>query len=149
RAHVDYLRELGVFALWITPVYRQVPGLCSHHGYWADFTDPDDGALEPAFGTARELEGLADDLHAQGMRLVLDMIVNHSGRGARITRQHPDWFHDPATCKTLGPDPLVTCPVGGHPLPDFAQEKPEVAAYLTAESTGWLTRFALDGVRMD
>jgi glycosidase len=76
------------------------------------------------------------------------MVVNHAGRAARVVTQHPDWFHDPATCASLG-DPSIYCPIGGSPLPDFAQEKPPVASYLDAMCLGWASRFAIDGIRMD
>jgi glycosidase len=147
---LPYLQELGVTALWITPAYLQATGptgRCGYHGYWADFTDPDDAAVEPRLGSAAELGALVDALHATGTRFILDMVVNHAGDGARIAGEHPEWFHDPATCSTLG-DPAVFCPyrAGVH---DFAQEKSEVADYLDGVSAGWAQRFALDGIRMD
>jgi glycosidase len=148
RKRIPYLRELGVTAVWITPPVKQSPDRCGYHGYWADFAAPDDGAVEPELGTADDLRALAADLHAAGMRLVLDMVVNHAGREARVVAQHPDWFHDPRTCAQLG-DAKVYCPVGGKPLPDFAQENPAVSAYLTSLSVSWLARSGADAIRMD
>ncbi|HEY8088613.1 MAG TPA: alpha-amylase family glycosyl hydrolase [Polyangiaceae bacterium] len=149
RQHLPYLRELGVGALWITPLPRQVPlraGACGYHGYWADESLPDEGAMEPKLGTIADVTALATDLHAAGMKLVLDVVVNHPGRGARITRQAPWLFHDESTCAPLG-DPVVFCPL--HGLPDYAQEKPEAAQYLTAMSRRWVERTLPDGVRVD
>jgi glycosidase len=149
RQRIPYLAELGVGTVWITPVAKQEPrrgNACGFHGYYADYAAPDDGAIEPKLGTLAELRALRDDLHARGMRLVLDLVVNHAGPAARIVRQHPEWFHDPSTCAQQGPAE-VTCPLGI--LPDFAQEKPEVAEYLTAMSVGWFDRAQADGVRMD
>jgi glycosidase len=146
RAKIPYLRELGVTAVWITPAYRQVSDCGAFHGYYPDYVDPDDGAIAPNLGAASDLTGLIDDLHAANMKLVLDMVVNHSGHRSRISSQHPDWFHASATCSSLGSSDIY-CPIGG--LPDFAQENPTVAAYLSAASAGWATRFAIDGVRMD
>ncbi|HUJ59426.1 MAG TPA: alpha-amylase family glycosyl hydrolase [Kofleriaceae bacterium] len=146
RAQLPYLAALGVTAVWITPAYLQTSSCHSYHGYWADFTDPDDGAIAPNLGTAQDLAGLAADLHALGMRLILDMVVNHTGSHARIDTEHPDWFHDAATCSALG-DPAIYCPVNG--LPDFAQEDAAAASYLSAVSAGWVTRFPIDGIRMD
>ena len=148
RDRLDHLGALGVTTLWITPVYAQSPDRCGYHGYWADFADPDDGAMQPTLGTLEDLQGLADDLHAAGQWLVLDMVVNHAGPGARVVQQRPEWFHDPDGCARLGPAE-VYCPIGGSPLPDFAQEVPEVADYLDAQSVGWIERVAFDGVRMD
>ncbi|HEX2569384.1 MAG TPA: alpha-amylase family glycosyl hydrolase [Polyangia bacterium] len=150
RSRLPYLTELGVGALWVTPVYQQAggpTGRCGYHGYWADFVEPDDGAVEPRLGTAAELGGLIDALHAAGMAFMLDIVVNHPGDQARIITQHPDWFHDPATCGQLG-DPTIYCPYRPG-ISDFAQEKPVVASYLSAASAGWATRFPLDAIRMD
>ena len=146
RAKIPYLRELGVTAVWITPAYLQVHSCHAYHGYYPDYVDPDDAAIAPNLGGASDLAGLIADLHAANMRLVLDMVVNHSGKGSRISSEHPDWFHDPTTCASLGSTDIY-CPING--LPDFAQENPAAAAYLSAASAGWATRFAIDGVRMD
>jgi alpha-amylase len=73
---------------------------------------------------------------------VLDMVVNHAGDHARIVGQHPDWFHDPTTCRSI-----VDCPLGGHP--DFAQERAEVAAYLSRFAQRMASRYAIDALRMD
>ncbi len=148
RDRLDHLESLGVTTLWITPVYAQSPDRCGYHGYWADFAEPDDGAMQPTLGTLADLQGLADDLHASGRWLVLDMVVNHAGPGARVVQQRPEWFHDPDGCAQLGPAE-VFCPIGGSPLPDFAQELPEVADYLDTQSVDWIERVAIDGVRMD
>ncbi len=149
RQKIPYLRDLGVTAVWITPLYQQTPlrnGACGYHGYWADFADPDDGTIEPKMGTLADATGLVTDLHGAGMKLVLDMVVNHSGRNARILTQQPSWFHTAATCASLG-DPKIYCSLNG--LPDFTQENPLVAAYLTAISRGWVERVRPDGIRMD
>ena len=148
RQHLDYIRDVGATAIWITPPNLQAGpgGACGYHGYWIDYTDPADGALEPELGSVADLQHLVGDLHAAGMRFVLDMVVNHAGDTSRIPREHPDWFHDPATCAQLGPTD-VYCPLDHHP--DFAQEKTQVAAYLSALEAAAVTRFALDGIRMD
>lgn len=143
-ARLDYLDDLGVGAVWITPVYEQIG--CGYHGYWADFRLPDPGNLEPKLGTPADFQHLIEQLHQHEIRLMLDMVVNHAGRGAAIASQRPAWFHPTDGCANLGPAD-VYCPLNG--LPDFAHEKPDVAAYVTALSTSLAQRFAIDGVRMD
>jgi alpha-amylase len=151
RQRLDYLDELGVSALWSTPFYRQTRGYdgtaCPYHGYWADFTLPDDGGIEPRLGDHRELEGLLTDLDRVDIAFMMDLVVNHAGDEAQIVAQRPHWFHDEATCHELG-DPMKTCPFRPG-SPDFAQGIPEVAAYLTELSVGWLTRYAPHALRMD
>lgn len=151
RKKLGYLQGLGVNTIWITPVYKQVAmlksankvGMAGYHGYWPDFTDPDDAAMDARFGTKDELKDLIAGLHEAKMRFVLDKVVNHAGYGARVTREHPAWFHpDRPDCHDI-----VECPLSG--LPDFKQEDKAVADFLTRMSRRWVKDFALDGVRMD
>lgn len=147
---LPYLKDLGVTAIWTTPAYKQVAqladGSCGYHGYWADFTDPDEQAVEPALGTRRDLRRLVRSAQRSGMRFVFDMVANHAGYDARITKSRPDWFHKDPECRNAGP-PDIFCPLFG--LPDFASEKPEVAIYLAGITKGWATQYPIDGIRMD
>jgi glycosidase len=144
RARLPYLVDLGVGALWTTPLYRQ--SRCGYHGYWPDFVDPPTVELEPKLGTAGELDALLGELHAADIAYVLDMIVNHAGYGARLFEQRPGWFHDPSSCGDLGPSEQY-CPLSN--LPDLAQERDPVADYLDQQSAAWVDRFAVDAIRMD
>ena len=148
RQNLGYVRDLGATAIWITPPNLQAgPDACGgYHGYWIDYVDPPDDALQPELGSADDLAHLAADLHGSGMRLVLDMVVNHAGDHARLPRQHPDWFHEPRSCAQLGP-PQIFCPVDSHP--DFAQERGDVADYLSALEARAISRYDVDGIRMD
>ena len=148
RQNLGYIRDLGATAIWITPPNRQAgpSGQCGYHGYWIDYTDPDDDAIEPELGTPDDLVHLTTDMHAANMRFVLDMVVNHAGDTARLPTEHGDWFHDPQTCAHLGPA-QVYCPLDNHP--DFKQERADVAAYLSALERHAVTRYAVDGIRMD
>lgn len=75
RSKLDYLRGLGVSALWLSPVFRQRGHLDTYHGYGvADFLD-----VDPRFGTRADLQRLVDEAHGRGMRIVLDVIFNHTG----------------------------------------------------------------------
>lgn len=149
RQNLGYVRDLGATAIWITPPNRQAgpPGdQCGYHGYWIDYVDPPDDALQPELGSADDLAHLTANMHAAGMRFVLDMVVNHAGDTARLPRQRPAWFHDPATCAQLG-SPQVFCPLDSHP--DFAQERADVAGWLSTLQARAVGRYAVDGIRMD
>jgi neopullulanase len=72
--HLDYLQELGVTTVWITPVYQN-HGPQSYHGYGAT----DMYAVDEHFGSLADFKALAAALHARGMKLVLDTVPNHVG----------------------------------------------------------------------
>lgn len=150
RQRIDYLKDLGVTAVWSTPVYKQIGfnnGACGYHGYWPDFAFPDDGALEPKLGTPAEFISLLKDLRANNIKFIMDVVINHSGPGARLTTQKPTWFHpDNASCANLGPREIY-CKL--LDLPDLAQENSEVSNYLVKQSRSFVSRFPIDGIRMD
>ena len=74
-ARLGYLRRLGITAIWISPVFKQVPTVESYHGYGVqNFLD-----VDPRFGNRDELRALVQTAHGMGIRVVLDVILNHSG----------------------------------------------------------------------
>jgi glycosidase len=77
--HLDYLKDLGVTALWISPVVKNVEddaGFDSYHGYWTqDFLRPN-----AHFGDLEKLRELVDAAHAKGMLVILDVVTNHVGQ---------------------------------------------------------------------
>jgi oligo-1,6-glucosidase len=77
-ARLDYLAALGVDVLWLSPVY---PSPQADHGY--DITDYQD--IDPLFGSLEELDRLVRAVHERGMRLIMDIVVNHT------SDEHP-WF---------------------------------------------------------
>lgn len=75
HAELDYVRDLGVTAIWIGPVFKQRVRLDSYHGYGIqDFLD-----VDPRFGTREDLLALVQGAHDLGLRIILDVIANHSG----------------------------------------------------------------------
>lgn len=75
RSKLGYLRRLGITALWISPVFRQVPYRRSYHGYGIqNFLD-----VDPHFGTREELRDFVGAAHEAGIVVILDIILNHTG----------------------------------------------------------------------
>ncbi len=77
--HLDYLQNLGVTALWISPIVKNVEtdaGVDGYHGYWTqDFTQ-----LNPHFGDLASLRRMIDKAHEHGIKVILDIVVNHVGQ---------------------------------------------------------------------
>jgi oligo-1,6-glucosidase len=108
---LDYLQRLGVDVVWLSPVYRSP---MDDNGY--DISDYQD--VDPLFGTLADLDELIAELHARGMRLMMDLVVNHTSdehpwfAQARSSRDNPKrdwyWWRDPrpgATPGTPGAEP--------------------------------------------
>jgi len=166
-AKLDYLNDgdpntttdLGIDAIWLTPIFRSP----SYHGY--DTTDYE--AINEAYGTSDDFHHFLDEAHKRGIRVILDLVMNHTGSG------HP-WFVDSASSTSSahrdwyvwsGTNPGWTQPWGGdpswHPLngayyygvfwsgmPDLNYRNPAVKAEMFRIARFWLAQ-GVDGFRLD
>jgi hypothetical protein len=135
--NLDWIQQMGFDTVWISPVFamrtEKWHGYGAFHGYWTW----DLNAIEPRFGTEADLIALSDSLHQRGMKLFLDLVLNHLGPDAPLVRAQPEWFHRKgAITDWSDPSQLVSHDV--HGLPDFATERPDVRSYLVETSRGWL-----------
>ena len=96
RQHLDYFNELGVTALWFTPVLENnapdnAAGYSTYHGY----ATTDYYSVDPRFGTNEEYRKLTDEAHQKGLKVVMDMIFNHCGFNHPWVQDIPssDWFN--------------------------------------------------------
>jgi hypothetical protein len=148
RHHLDDLRALGVGSVWLSPVSscreEKLGAFGPSHCYWVE----DLGTIERRFGNLTELRALRDELHARGMRLVLDIVLNHVSPDSPLLKLHPDWFHPRLALYDFNdPEQLEKGWLGG--LPDLAQEKPAVADYLIATTRRLIDEIQPDGLRLD
>lgn len=148
-AQLDELSSLGVTALWVTPLLKNIDGFVSgagfpdwgYHGYWAD----DFHQLDPRFGTEADFKALVDAAHQRGIRVLLDVVYNHPGYNSRYLEEKRGWLRS-EEAGTCGSDDVTTCVAG---LPDFKTENPEVAKYLLDAQIDWAKRSGVDGFRLD
>jgi alpha-amylase len=121
-----YFHQLGITALWLTPFFEQNHGATDestgmtygYHGYWIqDWTH-----LDPNFGTGKDLEKLVKLAHQQGIRIVMDVVMNHTGP---VTEQDPvwpeTWVRTKPTCTFTSYETTVTCTLVKN-LPDIRTE---------------------------
>lgn len=148
-AKLDYLQDLGVNTIWITPIVENVKGVAvtdegkedvpynaAYHGYWAnDFTK-----LNPTLGTTEEFETMISEAHKRGMRIMVDIVVNHAGYGTEST------FADMLRDKSVSEGDIKSWQSG---LPDFATEKADVRAKLVEWQTSWMKDYGVDYFRVD
>lgn len=97
RQHLDYFTDLGVTALWFTPVLENDSpdnnGFSTYHGY----ATTDYYRIDPRFGTNDDYKRLIDEAHAKGLKIVMDMIFNHCSIDHPWIKDMPakDWFNNP------------------------------------------------------
>ena len=89
--HLDYIQQLGFTTVWLTPVTANEQETDSYHGYGAT----DMYTVDPHFGSLKDLQSLADELHRRHMKLVLDTVPNHVGPKHPWVDDEPDpaWLH--------------------------------------------------------
>lgn len=149
-----YFQKMGFTAIWISPVYLQVPAQpvdkgpnagkvhTGYHGYWAE----DFFKVDPHYGTLDDLKELVKTAHKNGLKIVQDMVVNHAGYGAKLVTDKPAWFNSDADCKASS-NGDVDCGLAG--LPDFKQSNPEVTKFLNDSVAYWIKEVGINGIRMD
>ena len=173
RQHLPYLKELGVTAIWLNPIYDNVNhpnqkqaeqgrAVTDYHGYGAvDFYK-----VEEHFGDLPGLRQLVDDAHRLGIKVILDMVANHTGPDHPWVADPPTptWFNGTAGAHlsnewrtwTLA-DPHATPATQrgtlegwfGGVLPDLNQNDPEAARYIIQNTLWWIGVSGIDGIRQD
>ena len=159
--NLNYIESLGVTAIWLNPVLENdMPG-GAYHGY----ATTDYYRVDPRFGTNDEYRNLIAESHKRGIKVVMDMIFNHSGSSHPWIDDLPskDWLNYPDGDKLTNfrlstiNDPYAsdydrTRSVKGWfvpSMPDLNQENPHMMRYLIQNSIWWIEYSKIDGIRMD
>ncbi|MCM1211473.1 MAG: alpha-amylase family glycosyl hydrolase [Blautia sp.] len=158
---LDYLDDLGVNTIWITPIVEQqteanaddsVKESWGYHGYWAkDFEK-----LDSHLGTEAEFQALLDAAHARGMKIMVDVVLNHAGYGDEIK----EYFNgklgtdeNGAPIRMIREDEeMITgndqkSSLSG--LQDFLTENKEVRDLLVEWQSKWISNYDIDYYRVD
>jgi len=159
--HLNYLSNLGVTGIWLNPFLENNQQRSSYHGYsTTDFYSSD-----PRYGSNDEFKKLVSDAHDMGMKVVMDMIFNHTGSFHWWMNDLPstDWIHqfDEFTRTNYRASTYMDPYASEHDkmimekgwfdvtMPDLNQSNPLVETYLIQNSLWWIAFSDLDGIRMD
>ena len=170
---LPYLKDLGVTAIWLTPIYDNAnrlnereryanQAITDYHGYGA----VDYYGVEEHFGNLESLRHLVSEAHRFGIKVIQDQVANHTGPYHPWLRNPPaaDWFHgtesehpnetwqtwtllDPHASKAMLRGTLDGWFL--NILPDLNQDNPETARYLIQNTMWWIARTGIDGIRQD
>jgi neopullulanase len=172
-AHLPYLKELGITAIWLTPWYDNYDRLnqielkeekpsTGFHGY-----NPQDFyAIEEHFGGRNTLIRLVEAAHRSGIKIIQDQVMNHTGpyhpwvddpptptwfngtKDRHLKNSFQTWvLHDPRAVESLKRETMEGWFLDF--LPDLNQNDPEVARYLIQNTLWWIGTTGIDGIRMD
>lgn len=158
---LDYLDSLGITAIWSCPVLENdMPG-GSYHGY----ATTDYYRIDPRFGTNADWQDLIAQAHKRGIKVVMDMIFNHSGSNHPWMKDMPskDWYNHPEGNELTNfrlstiHDPYVSDYDLDHTvngwfvsaMPDLNQKNPHLMKYLIQNSIWWIESSKINGIRMD
>lgn len=163
QEHLDYIEDLGMTAIWFTPVFENnsPPDYGGYHGYAAT----DLYQVDRRLGSNEAYKSLVDAVHQRGMKVIMDMIHNHIGLDHWWMSDLPtnDWIHDVEKFGytnfkgTIPGDPHAseydkTRLVKGWfvpYMPDLNQRNELLADYLIQNTIWWIEYSGIDGIRMD
>lgn len=163
RDHLDYIQDLGMTAIWFTPVFENnsPASYGGYHGYAAT----DLYRVDRRLGSNGDYKALVDEVHDRGMKVIMDMIHNHIGLDHwwMADQPTPDWIHD--VDKYGYTNFKGTIPGDPHAseydkdrlvkgwfvpyMPDLNQRNELLADYLIQNTIWWIEYSGIDGIRMD
>ena len=159
--HFDYLKELGVTTVWMTPEIENDMMHASYHGYAAT----DHYKIDPRYGTNELYKTYVDKAHATGLKVIKDIVHNHMGTGHWFFKDMPmkSWVNEwPVFTQTSYRDEPVMDPHAAEAdrkkqldgwfvttMPDFNERNPYVQNYLTQNHIWWIEYAGIDGLRLD
>jgi glycosidase len=162
---LDYLRDLGVGAVWMTPVVENNLDKTSYHGYACT----DSYRVDPRLGSLEDYKALTREAHARGIRIVHDWVPNHWGNLHRLLTHPVDsaWVHqwagDFSEAKrtnyrsgvVMDPHRQEVDVVGFNDgwfdrmMPDMNQLHPDLQRYMGTNILWWMAEVGIDGLRID
>ena len=158
---LDYLKELGITAIWITPMLENNMWM-SYHGYAAT----DLYKIDPRFGSNELYKKLVDEAHKRNLKIILDHVSNHIGINHHWVKSlpAPDWFNGtPEDFIKASHDKMAFLDIHGDSMivkmnqqgwftdymPDLNQRNPYLKKYLIQNTLWWIQYAGIDGIRED
>lgn len=141
QADLARIRSLGVDVVWFMPIHPV--GLFKRKGSrGSPYAIADYREVNPEYGTKEDFRRLVEAAHALGLKVMIDVVFNHTAADSRLLEEHPEWFHQDESGR-----PATTVPEWSDVI-DLAYPNPELATYLVETLLGWVES-GVDGFRCD
>jgi cyclomaltodextrinase len=141
-AQLDRLKALGVTVLWLMPIHP-TGKLKAKGTLGSPYAVRDFDAINPDYGTPDDLRQLVDAAHRRGMKVFIDIVINHTSWDSVLLEKHPDWYTHDSAGKIVPPNPDWV------DVADLDWTRPALRQYMTEMLVRWLRDYGLDGFRCD
>jgi len=141
-AQLDHLKALGVTVLWLMPIHP-MGKLKAKGTLGSPYAVRDFDAINPDYGTPNDLKQLVDSAHRRGMKVFIDIVINHTSWDSVLLEKHPDWYTHDSSGKIVPPNPDWV------DVADLDWSRPALRQYMTGMLVRWLRDYGLDGFRCD
>ncbi|HEX8243762.1 MAG TPA: alpha-amylase family glycosyl hydrolase [Longimicrobium sp.] len=148
QRHLPRLKRMGVDILWLMPVqpigHKNRKGPLGSYYAVADYT-----AVNPEHGTEEDFRRLVDAAHAQGMKVILDWVANHTAHDHEWISAHPDWYVHRADGTISNARDNEGRETDWTDVAELDYDRPAMRQAMIGEMRWWLTRMNIDGFRCD
>ena len=141
-AQLDRLKALGVTVLWLMPIHP-TGKLKAKGTLGSPYAVRDFDAINPDYGTPDDLKRLVDAAHRRGMKVFIDIVINHTAWDSVLIEKHPDWYTHDSAGKIVPPNPDWV------DVADLDWSRPALRQYMSEMLVRWLRDYGLDGFRCD
>ena len=140
---LDELQALGVTVLWLMPIHpigeARKKGVLGSPYAIRDYKD-----VNPRFGTMDDFQALVDEVHERGMRIIIDLVANHTAWDNAWVEAHPEWYTADSTGTIIHPDGTDWTDVA-----DLDYENPDLREAMRGAMRFWVENVGIDGYRCD
>jgi len=141
EADLERIRALGVDVVWLMPIHP-IGHLHRKGSLGSPYSIIDYRGINPEYGTMADFTRLIERAHALGLRVMIDVVYNHTAHDSLLVREHPEWFHQDAHGR-----PVSTVPEWSDVI-DLRHPNPDLTDYLCETLQGWAAQ-GVDGFRCD
>ena len=141
EADLPRIQSMGVDVIWFMPIHP-IGQQNKKGSLGCPYSIADYRGVNPEYGTREELARLIQTAHALGLKVMIDVVYNHTAHDSVLVREHPEWFHQDAAGT-----PVTTVPEWSDVI-DLKHPHPGLTAYLIETLQGW-AEFGVDGFRCD